>query len=99
MHKITVIRGDGVGPEVSDATIRVIEATGVKCQWEDALIGRAAEAESGEPLPAETLAKIRRNGVALKSPVIIEKMGSKVVITRDDLTQRVYSNVNSALRL
>ncbi|HKX27170.1 MAG TPA: isocitrate/isopropylmalate dehydrogenase family protein [Blastocatellia bacterium] len=99
MHKITVIRGDGVGPEISEATIRVIEATGVKCQWEYARIGREAEAETGHPLPAETLALIRGTGVALKSPVIVEKMGSKVVITRDDLTQRVYSTVNSALRL
>jgi isocitrate dehydrogenase (NAD+) len=99
MHKITVIRGDGVGPEVSDAVIRVIEATGVKCEWEYALIGRAAEAEYGLPLPPETLAKIRRSGVLLKSPVIIEKMGRKVVINRDDLSQRIYSNVNSALRL
>ncbi|MCI0387974.1 MAG: isocitrate/isopropylmalate dehydrogenase family protein [Acidobacteria bacterium] len=99
MHKITVIRGDGVGPEISDATIRVIDATGVKCQWEYALIGHAAEAKYGEPLPAESLAQIRECGVVLKSPVFIEKMGSKVVIAHDDHTQRIYSTVNSALRL
>jgi isocitrate dehydrogenase (NAD+) len=99
MHKITVIRGDGVGPEISDATMRVIEATGVKCEWDFALVGREAEKESGAPLPAETLEKIRASGVALKGPVIIEKMGDKVVISHDDHTQRVYSNVNAALRL
>ncbi len=99
MHKITVIRGDGVGPEINDATIRVIEATGVKCQWDFATIGRTAEARYGDPLPAETLAMIRETGVALKGPAIIEKMGSKVIIAHDDHTQRIYSNVNSALRL
>jgi isocitrate dehydrogenase (NAD+) len=99
MHKITVIRGDGVGPEISDATIRVIEATGVKCEWDFALVGREAEKESGAPLPGETLEKIRASGVALKGPVIIEKMGDKVVVSHDDHTQRVYSNVNAALRL
>ncbi len=99
MHKITVIRGDGVGPEISDATMRVIEATGVKCEWDFALVGREAEKESGAPLPGETLEKIRASGVALKGPVIIEKMGDKVVISHDDHTQRVYSNVNAALRL
>jgi isocitrate dehydrogenase (NAD+) len=99
MHKITVIRGDGVGPEVSDATIRVIEATGVKCEWHYALIGSAAEAEYGEPLPAATLNKIRETGVVIKSPVIIEKMGNKVVVAHDDHSQQIYSNVNSALRL
>ncbi len=99
MHKITVIRGDGVGPEISDATMRVIEATGVKCEWDFALVGREAEKESGAPLPGETLEKIRASGVALKGPVIIEKMGDKVVVSHDDHTQRVYSNVNAALRL
>src|SRR5262245_835228 len=99
MHKVTVIRGDGVGPEISDATMRVIEATGVKCEWDFALIGREAEKEFGDPLPAVTLAKIRDCGVALKSPVIIEKMGSKVIVAHEPRTQRIYSNVNTALRL
>jgi isocitrate dehydrogenase (NAD+) len=99
MHKITVIRGDGVGPEISDATVRVIEATGVRCEWDFALIGRDAEKEFGEPLPQAALAKIRASGVVLKSPVIIEKMGEKIVVPRDGKPQRIYSNVNTALRL
>ncbi len=99
MHKITVIRGDGVGPEICDATIRVIEATGVKCEWDFALVGREAEKQFGAPLPEETVGKVRASRVALKGPVIIEKMGAKVVISHDDHTQRVYSNVNTALRL
>ena len=99
MHKITVIRGDGVGPEICDATIRVIEATGVKCDWDYALVGREAEKQFGAPLPVETIEKVRSSRVVLKGPVIIEKMGDKVVISHDDHTQRVYSNVNTALRL
>ncbi len=98
-HNITVIRGDGVGPEVCDAAMRVIEATGVKCQWDFALVGREAEKEFGMPLPAETVAKIRASRVALKGPVIIEKMGDKVVISHGDHTQRVYSNANTAMRI
>jgi isocitrate dehydrogenase (NAD+) len=99
MHKITVIRGDGVGPEISDAAIRVIEATGVKCEWDYGLIGQAAEIACGRPLPDETLAKIRASGVVLKSPVFIEKMGSKIVVSHQDQSQRIYSDVNTALRL
>jgi isocitrate dehydrogenase (NAD+) len=104
MHKITVIRGDGVGPEVCDAAIRVIEATGVQCQWDFALVGREAEKEFGTPLPTQTLEKIRANGVALKGPVIIEKMGDKVVVSHNSIyegnrAQRVYSNANTALRI
>ncbi|MBL8187219.1 MAG: hypothetical protein JNK38_04385, partial [Acidobacteria bacterium] len=99
MHQITVIKGDGVGPEICDAAMRVIEATGVKCQWDFALVGGQAEKEFGTPLPAETVAKIRQNKVALKGPVIIEAMGEKVLVSHTDHTQRVYSNINTALRI
>jgi len=99
MHKVTVIKGDGVGPEICEAAMRVIEATGVKCEWDFALVGGQAEKEFGTPLPAETVAKIRQNKVALKGPVIIEAMGEKVLVSHTDHTQRVYSNVNTALRI
>ena len=99
MHHIAVIRGDGVGPEVSDAAIRVIEATGVACRWEAVLVGCEADRQLGAPLPAESLEIIRRAGVVLKSPLLIEKMGSNVMIAHADGSQRVYSTANSALRL
>lgn len=99
MHRIALIRGDGVGPEISDAAVRVIEATGVKCDWQRVLVGHSAEREFGDPLPRESLEVIRHCRVALKSPLLIEKMGSKVMIKHEDGSQRVYSNVNTALRL
>lgn len=99
MHRIAIIRGDGVGPEISDAAVRIVEATGVKCIWEPVLIGQAAEREFGTPLPQSSLELIRDLKVALKSPLLIEKMGSKVMIEHTDGSQRVYSNVNTALRL
>jgi len=99
MYKVSVIRGDGVGPEISEATIRVIEATGVRIEWDHVLIGREAEREYGDPLPVETLARIRETGLVLKSPIYIEKMGSKVVVEHDNSSPRIYSNVNTALRV
>jgi isocitrate dehydrogenase (NAD+) len=99
MHKITVIRGDGVGPEISDATMRVIEATGVKCAWEVVPVGQLAEARYGSPLPPESLDKIRASRVVLKSPLVIEKLGHKLMVEHADGSQRLYSNVNVALRL
>jgi isocitrate dehydrogenase (NAD+) len=99
MHKITVIKGDGVGPEISEATMRVIEATGVKCAWEEVLVGAVAEQRFGAPLPPESLAKLQASNVVLKSPLVIEKIGHKVVIEREDGSQRIYSNANTALRL
>ncbi len=69
MHKITLIPGDGIGPEVTNATVRVIEAAGVKVEWESFLIGASAIAEYGDPLPAALLESIKNNRIALKGPV------------------------------
>jgi isocitrate dehydrogenase (NAD+) len=66
---VTLIPGDGIGPEVSSATLRVVEAAGAEIEWESHLAGSDAMARYGEPLPAQVLDSIRRNKVALKGPV------------------------------
>ncbi len=69
MHKVTFIPGDGIGPEVAQATRRVLEATGVQFQWDEAIIGSQAQDMFGTPLPQSALESIKRNRVALKGPV------------------------------
>ncbi len=68
-YKVTLIPGDGSGPEVIAAAKRVVEATGVAIEWEQAEAGAAMIEKYGTPLPDETIESIRRNGVALKGPV------------------------------
>src|SRR3954469_14740563 len=69
-HRITLIPGDGTGPELTEATVRVLEATGVEFEWEVQPAGAGAmEEHDGNPLPPSTLDSIRRNGVALKGPI------------------------------
>jgi isocitrate dehydrogenase (NAD+) len=68
-YKITLIPGDGVGPEITEATRRVLEATGVKFEWELAYAGAGVMAKEGTPLPDSVLASIRKSRVALKGPV------------------------------
>ena len=68
-YRVTFIPGDGVGPEIALATQRVLEATGVQFQWDDAVIGSCAQEKFGSLLPDETLESIRRNKVAIKGPV------------------------------
>ena len=68
-YNITLIPGDGIGPEVTDATRRVLEATGVTFQWEVAYVGGRAEEMYGTPLPDPVLESIQKNKVALKGPV------------------------------
>jgi len=66
---VTLIKGDGVGPEVIDAAVKCIEATGVDIEWEEVEAGEGAIAKYGTPLPEETLRSIERNRVALKGPI------------------------------
>jgi isocitrate dehydrogenase (NAD+) len=68
-HNITLIPGDGVGPEINLATRRVLEATGVGINWEIAYAGAEAREKLGELLPQATLKSIRKNKVAIKGPV------------------------------
>ena len=68
-HNITLIPGDGVGPEISLATQRVLDATGVSINWELAYAGADAREQFGELLPQATLQSIRKNRVAIKGPV------------------------------
>ncbi len=69
MHTITLIPGDGIGPSISDATKRVIDASGVSVRWEEAHAGLTAIEATGDPLPSQTLASIRSTQVALKGPL------------------------------
>ncbi len=68
-HTITLIPGDGIGPEVADATRRVLESTGVKIDWEVEEAGAAIAEKRGTTLPDEVLESVRRNKVALKGPI------------------------------
>src|ERR1051325_123889 len=68
-HTITLIPGDGIGPEVSAAVVRIIEASGVSISWETHYAGAQALEKFGNTLPEELLESIRRNKVALKGPI------------------------------
>jgi isocitrate dehydrogenase (NAD+) len=67
-HKVTFIPGDGTGPEIAEATKRVLEGTGVEFEWDQQEAGIDVYEAGGKPLPDETLQSIRDNGVAIKGP-------------------------------
>ncbi len=68
-HKITLLPGDGIGPEVTAAVVQIIECAGVDVEWEKYFVGAEALTRFGDPLPKEVLDSILRNKVALKGPV------------------------------
>jgi isocitrate dehydrogenase (NAD+) len=69
MINITLITGDGIGPEIAEAARRCIDATGVKINWDVREAGVDVMAKAGTPLPDETLESIKKNGIALKAPI------------------------------
>ena len=71
MDKIpaTLIPGDGIGPEIIEATLKVLDALKAPFEWDQQLAGIAAEEAVGEPLPEKTLASVRRTKLALKGPL------------------------------
>ena len=84
-HRITVIPGDGIGPEIVDATIRVLEATGVAFDWDYREAGLDAAEKYGSVLPEEVLDSVRANEVAIKGPITTPRGGG-------------FRSVNVALR-
>jgi isocitrate dehydrogenase (NAD+) len=69
MHRITLIPGDGIGPEVAAAVVSIIEASGVAIEWEEHIAGQQALDKFGKTLPDELIESIQRNKVALKGPI------------------------------
>jgi len=69
MKKITLIKGDGIGPEISDAVVKIIDAAGLRIDWDIQTAGEDVIASEGVPLPDRVLNSIKQNGVALKAPV------------------------------
>jgi len=84
-HRITVIPGDGIGPEIMEATIRVLEATGVDFDWDYREAGLHAAEKYGSVLPEEVLDSVRKNKVAIKGPITTPRGGG-------------FRSVNVALR-
>ncbi len=69
MHKITLINGDGIGPEITDSVVKIIDATGLKIDWDLQTAGADVIVSEGTPLPKRVFESIKKNKVALKAPV------------------------------
>ncbi|PPK75410.1 isocitrate dehydrogenase (NAD+) [Methylobacter tundripaludum] len=98
MHAVTLIKGDGIGPSIMDEAVKVIDASGVKIQWEEAFAGLAAFEQFGTPLPDETMASIDRTRLAFKGPLTTVVGGSGVRSINVALRQKyeLYANVRPA---
>ena len=99
-YSVTLIPGDGTGPELVEATRLVLEATGIAFDWEVQQAGEAVLAAEGTPLPERVLESIRRNGIALKGPIttpVGTGFRSVNVALRQSL--ELYANLRPALTI
>ena len=69
MKTVTLIEGDGIGPEIAAATVKAVEAAGGKIEWERADAGAGAVDKHKDPLPQATIDSIKKNQLALKGPL------------------------------
>ncbi len=100
MKQVTLIRGDGIGPEISDAVVKIIQAAGVEIDWDIQTAGADVIETEGVPLPDRVLKSVKRTGVALKSPVttpIGKGFRSVNVQLRKDLD--LYANLRPCYNL
>ena len=96
----TLIPGDGIGPEIVDATVAVLDALGAPFTWDVQPAGMSALASNGDPLPAKTLDSIRHTGLALKGPLTTPVGGGfRSINVRLRETFKLYANVRPARTL
>jgi isocitrate dehydrogenase (NAD+) len=96
-YAVTLIPGDGIGPELAEATTKVLEATGIEFEWDIQTAGEATIASEGSPLPDRVIESIRRTGIAIKGP-ITTPVGSGFRSVNVGLRQalELYANVRPA---
>lgn len=97
MHDVAIIRGDGIGPEISEAAAQVMEAAGAKIRWHETPVGESAAVRLGSPLPAQSLARIRQLGAVLKAPLVAGRCTGGVVV-EDGAGVRRHPSINNGLR-
>lgn len=93
-HVVTLLPGDGIGPEITAAVKKIIAATGVRIDWEEHLAGKLAVEKFGDPLPQAVLDSILKNKIALKGPLTTEVgKGFKSVNVQLRKTLNLYANL------
>ena len=100
MRQITLINGDGIGPEISDAVVKIIDASGLKIDWDLQTAGADLIEKEGVPLPDRVIQSIKRNGIALKAPVTTPiGKGFRSVNVQLRKTLDLYANVRPCKNL
>ncbi len=96
--KFGVVKGNGIGPEIVEATKYVLEATGLDIQWVHIPVAEEAVKEYGNPLPQESIKALKEVEVSFKGPLIVNKMHGRITCVHDDGSEDTYPSINNAIR-
>lgn len=96
-QQVAVIRGDGIGPEITEATVEILTAAGGEIEWHEVPVGLDAEALSGEPLPWSSVSRLLDIGIVLKAPLLAGRRTGGVTVRQGSET-RHHPSINNALR-
>ena len=95
---VGILKGNGIGLEITKATQRVLEATGVLFKWEDIPIAVEGIAAYGHPLAPQTVQRLREIGVNIKAPLIVNKLEGRITCVQPDGSELTYPSLNNAVR-
>ena len=96
--KIGVLQRNGIGPEIVNATMRVIDACELGIEWIDIPIAERAIEKWGEPVPYQAIKMAKDLKVTIKGPITVEKGKGRVMCVREDGSAEVHCSFNNALR-
>ena len=96
--RIGVIKGNGIGPEIMEATLCVMEATGLKFRWVPIAIGDEGVEKYGHPLPQESVKALKEVKIAIKSPLLVDKFKGRIYCEHEDGSVGIYPSLNNAIR-
>lgn len=96
--RVGVIKGNGIGPEITEATLRVLEATGIDFEWVPVPIGDEGMEQYGHPLPQEAVKLLKELRLAIKAPLLVDKFKGRMYCEHEDGSVGVYPSLNNAIR-
>lgn len=96
--EIGIIRGNGIGPEIMEATISVMDAVGLDFKWIPIAIGDEGIKQFGHPLPQESVRQLKEIGLAIKAPLLVDKFKGRLHCAHGDGTEGIYASLNNAIR-
>ena len=96
--KIGVLKGNGIGPEITAAAIQVIDACGLDIEWVNIPIAEEAIEKFGHPVPNESIQMLKDVKVAIKGPITVEKGKGRVTCIDENGAEHVYPSFNNAIR-